>query len=231
MSIVPDRLAPPRRPVPALVRWVRLDLGAPTGAAGGPRLGPDELVRMASMRSPAQRERFRTARWLLRAAVAEAAGCSIDDVDVHQRCARCGGPHGRPTVTVGGGPGPSVSLAHSGHLAVAAVSSRPVGVDVERWPAGGATGRVEDLRGWVRTEAVLKATGYGLEVDPSQLEVREGRHGPALVRWEGPGRRPVLQLADLALPGALAAVARAGRRPLRVDLAPAGVAPGWTRSR
>ena len=101
---------------------------------------------MASMHSPAERDRFRATRWLLRAAVAEATGCALEAVDVHQRCVRCGGPHGRPKVTVGAGPGPAVSLAHGGDLAVVAVSSRPVGVDLEPVTPGRAPHEVDALR-------------------------------------------------------------------------------------
>jgi 4'-phosphopantetheinyl transferase len=101
-----------------------------------------------------------------------------------------------------------VSLAHAGELAVVALARHPVGVDVE---AG-------DRTTWTRTEAVLKATGHGLDVDPSLVGLGPPDAPPRLVRWDGPGRRPALRLADVTTEdGYVAAVARLGRRPLRLD--------------
>ena len=93
-------------------------------------------------------------------------------------------------------------------VAVARSGVDAVGIDIEP-PAGD----MSDLRRWVRTEAVLKATGDGLDVDPSLVEV--GARGSALrvVRWDGPGRRPVMRVIDLELgAGLVAALAYAGRR-------------------
>jgi 4'-phosphopantetheinyl transferase len=189
-----------------VVRWASV-AGGPTDDEAIP-----ERSRLAAMTDD-DRRRFVGARRLLHRVVAEVTGS--DDVVLHQRCERCGGPHGRPTVTVGGQPGPHVSMAHAGDLVVVAVASNPVGVDVE--PG--------DDRGWVRLEAVLKATGHGLDVDPSLLDVDER----GITRWDGPGPTPALRLVDLDLaPGYVAAVARLGRR----RLSPPGAAlPGATGRR
>jgi 4'-phosphopantetheinyl transferase len=78
-------------------------------------------------------------------------------------------------------------------LVVAAVSTAgPVGVDVE--PAGTAgfpgfedvaahpqEGSGDPTVRWVRKEAVLKATGWGLAIDPRGVWVAEG---PRLVSWD-----------------------------------------------
>jgi 4'-phosphopantetheinyl transferase len=75
------------------------------------------------------------------------------------------------------------------------------------------------LRWWVRKEAVLKMTGHGLLIDPSLIVVSTPSEPPQLVAWHGPGRRPQVQLADLELDGAAAAVAARTRSMLRVHLA------------
>jgi 4'-phosphopantetheinyl transferase len=77
--------------------------------------------------------------------------------------------HGKPRTD-----GAEFNLAHSGPIAVVAVASRPVGVDVEvprriARPAGvarrlGLPWPLADdavLRAWCRTEALVKATGEG----------------------------------------------------------------------
>jgi 4'-phosphopantetheinyl transferase len=176
-----------------VVRWARID-EVPVDAAG---LSDGERSRLDALRHDDDRRRFVGVRLLLRHVLGPGAGT------LHQSCPRCGGPHGRPTIRGG----PAVSLAHAGDIAVVAVARRrSVGVDVE--PG--------DDRRWVRTEAVLKATGHGFEVDPSLVEV--GPHG--VVAWAGPGRRPRLRLVDLAVgDGYVAAVAGLGRRSLRVDAA------------
>ncbi|MET4158240.1 hypothetical protein [Agromyces sp. PvR057] len=75
-----------------------------------------------------------------------------------------------------------MSLAHAPGLAVAVAANVPVGIDAEtrtipderidairkvtRLGAGDA------LRHWVRVEAVLKADGRGLRIDPADVSVR-----------------------------------------------------------
>jgi 4'-phosphopantetheinyl transferase len=194
-----------------VVRWASIE-EAPTDADA---LGDAARARLASLRDEGDRRRFVGARLLLRQVVAGATGCPPDEVALHQTCGRCGGPHGRPTVEVGGRAGPEVSFAHAGDLVIVAVGPAPVGVDIEPMRADIAPG---DLRTWVRKEAVLKATGHGLDVDPSLLEVGPPTSPPKLTGWHGPGRRPALRMADLEPePGYLAAVARLGQRPLRFD--------------
>jgi 4'-phosphopantetheinyl transferase len=155
------------------------------------------------------------AHLLLRRAVGELRGCPSAAVVVSHRCDVCGGEHGRPSVEIDGRRGPHVSIARGGALVVVAVAAEPVGVDVERLERGSDTA---ELTTWVRTEAVLKATGLGLTVDPSSVGLDVRGDEPRLVGWDGPGRRPVMRIADVATEaGHLVSVARLGRRRLRVD--------------
>lgn len=128
-------------------------------------------------------------------------------------CPRCGGPHGRPVVV----PGlmmPHVSLAAAGPLvAVAVTDAGPVGVDVERVLRAGSPGFLdvalhpdEDLpdgpeaaaRLWVRKEAVLKAAGVGLLVDPADVLLSAPEEPARLLDWP---RRPAgVDRAYLPLP-------------------------------
>lgn len=103
-----------------------------------------------------------------------------------------------------------MSLTHSSSLAVAVAATVPVGIDAEsrtiqeeridairivtRLRAGDA------LRHWVRVEAVLKADGRGLRVDPADVSIR-GR--TAALR----GAPQRYRLRQVALGGHVCAVA------------------------
>jgi 4'-phosphopantetheinyl transferase len=163
------------------------------------------------------------AHLLVRRVVGDLCGRPPAAVVVRHRCDVCGGAHGRPHVDVDGRRGPHVSVAHGGALTVVAVAARAVGIDVEPLAVGSD---VAELTTWVRTEAVLKATGLGLTVDPSLVEFDGGAGEPRLVGWDGPGRRPVMRIADVVTEmGHLVSVARMGRRRLRVDARPLGLSP------
>ncbi|MCW3064922.1 MAG: hypothetical protein JWN32_2094 [Solirubrobacterales bacterium] len=122
------------------------------------------------------------------------------------------------------------SISHSGACIVVAISRAvTLGVDVERVTATEpdasllasvlcATERQAFMampsparpwafcRYWTRKEAVLKATGDGLEVSPARIAVTPPRTAPALVRWSGPGRpAKSVHLYDLDAPSGYAA--------------------------
>jgi 4'-phosphopantetheinyl transferase len=102
-----------------------------------------------------------------------------------------------------------VSVAHTAARLAVAVADSPCGVDVEdvaavarspvaavllapaeRDPTGTASSAARLARTWVRKEAVLKATGHGLAVDPARLVLGGPDAAPRLLRWDGPGPAP-----------------------------------------
>lgn len=116
------------------------------------------------------------------------------------RCARCGGAHGRLRVTRADA---AVSVSYVDGWAFVATASGPARLGLDAVPAA-APGleRVlpgADARTWARVEAVLKADGRGLALDPASVRFRDPipdgadwaariGDGPALTGWdvEGP---------------------------------------------
>lgn len=216
-----------------IVRWA-----APEAPPTTERLlTVEERDRLARFAIDEDRDRYRSAHVLARLAVAEQLGLDPSAIRIGASCATCGGPHGQPVLVEPATTGVHLSLAHAGRRVVAAVSDRPVGVDVE--PRGAAlpevaavalswqerqqllhvpeAARVEVLTGWwVRKEAVVKASGLGLTVDLRVVEVDPPPRPPGPVRWAG--HRGRYRLAELDVgPGHTAAVATAGRRRPAVD--------------
>lgn len=78
-------------------------------------------------------------------------------------CPHCASTaHGQPRV-----PGQHISLAYAPGLVVVALANAPVGVDVE--VDGAAPEGFADRLAWTRVEAMLKATGQGLQRDPTTV--------------------------------------------------------------
>jgi 4'-phosphopantetheinyl transferase len=195
--------------VTTIVRWAKVDALDPDLVPEW--LTPAERGRHRSLRQPVDRRQFVGTRQLLRDTLIELLGGTADDVVLHQQCDRCGGAHGRPTIRIAGRPGPHVSTTHAGGLVAVAIASNPVGVDLE------PVGEAGDLVTWVRTEAVLKATGHGLDIDPRLVGISDPDAAPRLEAWNGPGRRPAVTLTDLDLGGFVGCVARLGRGRAGVD--------------
>lgn len=201
-----------------------------------------------------QRAPFVQARALLRAVVGARLGLAPGAVVLRTRCPVCGGPHGPVAVGPPGGADTlplHVSVSRSGPLlAVALGSTGPLGIDVESHArvAGAPLADValsdaerrrhERLphnarpaalaRAWVRKEAVLKAVGAGLRVDPALVDVRADL--VRLTRLPGgdtPGRDDAgTRVVDLDLgPGVSGALALRARpatgtsAPGRIDVA------------
>jgi 4'-phosphopantetheinyl transferase len=183
----------------------------------------DQTVRVTERRAP---RRLRLvvaygalpAHDLLRAEAGRFHRVPPDRIVLGHACPRCGSDeHGRPyllpTATLRRPA--NVSLARAGDLSVVALSDTgAVGVDLE--PDGAAdfpgfddVARHADERGtdativWVRTEALLKAHGLGLAVDPRDV----GIDADGSVTWDSPHAPPgPAWLRDLAVPGHVGAV-------------------------
>jgi 4'-phosphopantetheinyl transferase len=188
-------------------------------------LDPAEARRLDRITRPESRREFLTSRVLVKSLVAWLAAVDPLDVRLGYTCALCGEAHGRPVVTR---PDEAtrvhVSLAHAGDRVVVAGSRfAPVGVDVEPVSATGFDGfdavaltpaerrrlrrlhesqrRTARAAFWARKEALLKASGEGLNLDPAAVELT----------------RAGAQLRDLDLgPGYAAAVAVLGSTPVEV---------------
>ncbi len=151
-------------------------------------------VRVAWQAIPRERGR----RDVADALVARLAGSDGDPVTVGRRCERCGASsHGRPLVI---GAPVHASISYAGDLVVAAVADAcrvlALGIDAERVSRvrrgdlrGVITpGHRTSLRRWTRVEAVLKADGRGLSIEPERVRIERsvrGVHGS--IAGEGTG--------------------------------------------
>lgn len=173
-------------------------------------LSEGERARYEALRNDADRDRFATARLIARTALGRRTGQSPADVELDATCPRCGAQHAKP-VAGGRAAGLELSISHSGDRVVVAVAEgAQVGVDVEGPPAlGGGDGRdlweavlrpgeqglvarlPQELRAeaflgvWTRKEAILKATGDGLDVAMTELEVSPGTAAPRVLSSAG----------------------------------------------
>ncbi|WP_062378131.1 4'-phosphopantetheinyl transferase family protein [Demequina pelophila] len=159
------------------------------------------------------------------------AACALPastPIAIGRRCHSCGSrDHGAPFAAFEGESAvPHLSISRAPGVVIAAACVRaPVGVDVEaagtpldprladvalaaaERPRTTAPGDL--LRAWVRKEALLKATGAGLAVDPATVEL----HGTRVAR--GPAGPWELQDVDLS-PGLVVSVAVRAEGPISV---------------
>jgi 4'-phosphopantetheinyl transferase len=191
-----------------------------------------ERARLERLRNAGDRDRFVAAHALLRIMVGRRLGCSPERVVLDFTCPRCGEAHGPPRlVDRARQHGLHLSLAHAGRRVLVAVSTAgPVGVDVDVEAAAAFSGfdavalaatersmiarLPESGRGaarvtaWVRKEAVLKATGDGLNVPPGDVAVSGLGEPPRLLAWDDAPADPLhLHDVDVAAPGHAACVA------------------------
>lgn len=149
-----------------------------------------ERGRAAAFHDPSDAADFVAAHLLARTAVTRLTG--VVDVVLEQRCATCGGQHGKPSVA--GHPEVEVSWSHTrGHVAAVA-DHAPVGIDLETRARGHDVGRLlrrtatgpeaaeiaasDDpqtayLRMWVAKEALVKVGAITL-ADFARTDVRAG---------------------------------------------------------
>lgn len=195
-------------PMPPSLIWINLDAAALSLAHGAHWLNQIEHSQVSRFATPELRQRRLGTRVFLRIVLALFTGRAPGMIRIET------GKQGKPYVE----DGPQFNLSHSGTIAVLALHpDLPVGVDVEASGCGtanlgvsfvlsaieAATGpRTEDddLRLWIRKEAVLKAQGVGLLGDLTSFTVgyepfggwRKIR-GSGQVLWDGhlPGGYPI----------------------------------------
>ncbi len=144
---------------------------------------------------------------MLRALLHRHFGPDAGDAGTLRICPLCASTeHGRPVVGGHDGRGrPVVSVARtSGATVVALADYASVGVDVEATarfdaadvadvllhPDERATMAHEVATAWVRKEALLKACGRGLFVDPSSVRLDDSTGSPVVVEWPTSVPRP-----------------------------------------
>ena len=179
---------------------------------------------------------------LLRIEVARILGSSPHSVSVARLCGACGSSrHGRPYVLPYGAMSVShVSISRAGSLAMVAVTRcGPVGVDVAcvrdfesdqldevlLHPAEHAADPIARARTWARKEALLKATGDGLRIDPRTIRVTGADEPPGLVGSATPLTTLQPRLYDVEVDEAhVACVCVLGRAPKRLSARGAALA-------
>ena len=169
-------------------------------------LSPRERARFGTEPAP-RREAFLAGRRLLRGLVGDVLGVEPAAVPLTATCPDCSRDPGRPTSA---GTDLHVSLAHRADAVVAVVArGARVGIDLEQ-----PSTRVDDLaplipnpslQRWTRIEAVLKADGRGLRVDPAAV-VFEPVPGGELASVPGSPIRYLVREVDV-VPGVRASVA------------------------
>lgn len=175
-------------------------------------LSSAEIAHSNRLRNASDRTAYRCAHILLRLVAARRLKLEPDtagDLQFTRTCRSCGGPHGKPRIA-----GAELSLSRSRNMVfiASAPPSTPIGVDVEFVPtevfAGfdsyalaptepvphGPDSVRRRLEVWVSKEAAVKATGQGLAVAPSDLEVvRPGVEAsavPTASQWTAAIRAP-----------------------------------------
>jgi 4'-phosphopantetheinyl transferase len=187
---------------PVRLAWARATAGDPAVVSA---LGRAQLARWAAM-DGARADSFATGRMLLVHLASDLApGAALGVTSV---CALCGEDHGPPLAH---GAPLALSVSSAGGLVVAAAAPleavSAVGVDLERDAgapglAGLFPGGEPDIAGWTRIEAVLKADGRGLRVDPAEVRIGPDSGGrlPGGVRARVPGRPDPIEVVTVAGP-------------------------------
>ncbi|WP_248759350.1 4'-phosphopantetheinyl transferase superfamily protein [Pseudarthrobacter sp. SSS035] len=212
---------------------------APAGGLGA-FLSPAEVTAAGRFRRVEDRLDYAASHVLFRLLAARWLGLpplAAAGLGVTRLCSGCGSTqHGKPAVE---GVSLSLSRSHGAMIAAAGPARTPVGADIERLPdrlfdgfdefvaAPGERGQLPThdvagrLRLWVAKEAVLKAAGLGLAVEPSSVHLTPA--GCSLFVADCPGQPKVhgLTVGPVPVPeGYLAAVsAGSGLPPVSLSLA------------
>jgi 4'-phosphopantetheinyl transferase len=151
-------------------------------------LTDEERERIGRFHRAADAASFAAGRALVRLALAERVGAAPGELVFDTWCELHASPHGKPRL-VEPAAALDFSLSRAGARLMLAIADVPVGVDVERRDrdveAGVARIAFADderaelehagpdafLACWTRKEAVLKALGHGLAVDPKTVSV------------------------------------------------------------
>jgi phosphopantetheinyl transferase len=151
-------------------------------------LSGEERERIGRFRRPADAASFAAGRALVRLALARLVEAAPGELVFDTWCELHSSPHGKPRLVE---PAAELdfSLSRAGPRLVLGISPAPVGVDVERLdrdvePGVARIAFADDERAelydagpdaflacWTRKEAVLKALGHGLAVDPKSVSV------------------------------------------------------------
>lgn len=219
---------------PAPIAWqgglqvFDIDLDALSGEPSGyglDVLDEEERRRAARMATPLLRQRFIAAHAATRLVLADALGVGAADLVFAT------GPHGKPSLAT-----PRVrefhfNLSHCQGRALLAIADCEVGVDVEGWIGRDAARLAVDVlavaelarflevppgdqpqelaRQWAAKEALLKACGLGLQLEPLSVSVDTcgGWH-----RLPPPADSSPWWLQRVELPGPFCAFVASGRR-------------------
>jgi 4'-phosphopantetheinyl transferase len=204
---------------PGELRWWAVRLDRPVAAGELALLDDEERARADRFHFPQHRRRFVLAHVALRRLLAVALEVAPDAIAYRF------GPQGKPALAGAAGERLEFNLAHSGELAVVALSAaEPVGIDLEavrpgRDLAGLAAAclapaelaehgclappaRPADFyRRWVCKEAALKALGCGLSLEPRAVVVDGLAAARPRVTAPGMVAAAVRSLTLLDLPG------------------------------
>jgi 4'-phosphopantetheinyl transferase len=180
-------------------------------------LSPDERDTLHRFRRDADGVRFATGRAAVRLLLGMYLGCPARAIVFDRTCRHCGANHGKPRVA--NLEQLDFNLSSSGQVALIAVARGcEVGVDVEAIPRGDPAEVAElalspaeyrsfvvdvsperasePVQTWCYKEAVLKATGLGLGLDPRHLVV--ARHEDAFRVLEAPPGHDQLRAYTIA---------------------------------
>ncbi len=182
-------------------------------------LDDEERTRAERKREPVP---YISAHAMMRRVIGRHVGADPAGLSFARRCTTCGsGRHGKPSIA--DHPGWTYSLSYTREVAVLALARDvEVGVDIEHveesdfggFPrvtlAEGEIGGFFGLDGaellgaraqvWARKEAILKATGHGLVVDPTEIVVSSPTQPAAMVAWHAREAPPeAIRLADIPL--------------------------------